>query len=60
MDDIVLTTSSTTLKMSLILSLEQEFDMVDLIPLSYSLGIYVTRTENNMFFIENEVYKCHR
>ncbi|XP_022019527.1 uncharacterized mitochondrial protein AtMg00810-like [Helianthus annuus] len=48
-DDIILTTSSNTLCDRLMSTLSGEFAMKDLGPLSYFLGISVTRTGNSMF-----------
>jgi len=42
-DDIILTTSSYVIRMSIISLLNSEFAMKDLGPLSYFLGIVVTR-----------------
>ena len=53
-NDIVLTTSSTTLKSSLINALNREFDMTDLGPLSFFLGIAVTYTKNTMFLSQQK------
>ncbi|KAJ9554477.1 hypothetical protein OSB04_018522 [Centaurea solstitialis] len=53
-DDIVLTTSSSTLKEQIIQSLKGEFDMTDLGPLSYFLGVSVTRTANTMFLSQRK------
>ncbi|GJT50557.1 ribonuclease H-like domain-containing protein [Tanacetum coccineum] len=48
-DDIVLTTSSTSLLQHIISSLHKEFDMTDLEALNYFLGILVTRDARGMF-----------
>ncbi|XP_021985143.1 uncharacterized mitochondrial protein AtMg00810-like [Helianthus annuus] len=48
-DDIILTTSSDTLRQHLMSALVGEFAMRDLGPLTYFLGIYVTRTGDHMF-----------
>ncbi|XP_022030511.1 uncharacterized mitochondrial protein AtMg00810-like [Helianthus annuus] len=48
-DDILLVTSSDTLRQHLMASLASEFAMKDLGPLSYFLGIFVTRHNNSMF-----------
>ncbi|KAK9068004.1 hypothetical protein SSX86_012115 [Deinandra increscens subsp. villosa] len=48
-DDIILTTSSDALRRDLMRSLSGEFAMKDLGPLSYFLGISVTRTGDRMF-----------
>ncbi|GJY27713.1 ribonuclease H-like domain-containing protein [Tanacetum coccineum] len=48
-DDIILTTSSTTLLKQLIDSLHHEFDMTDLGPLNYFLGIFAVRHSTDLF-----------
>ncbi|KAJ9555239.1 hypothetical protein OSB04_009853 [Centaurea solstitialis] len=48
-DDILLVTSSGILRQRLMTSLAQEFAMKDLGPLSYFLGISVSRTSRGMF-----------
>ena len=48
-DDIVLTASSDTLRQSIMHKLSSEFAMKDLGPLSYFLGIVVTRTSVSLF-----------
>ncbi|XP_021991474.1 uncharacterized mitochondrial protein AtMg00810-like [Helianthus annuus] len=48
-DDILLVTSSDLLRQRLMSSLADEFAMKDLGPLSYFLGISVTKTANTMF-----------
>lgn len=48
-DDIILTTSSDTLRQSIMSLLASEFAMKDLGPLSYFLGIAVTRHAGGMF-----------
>ncbi|GKC31171.1 ribonuclease H-like domain-containing protein [Tanacetum coccineum] len=48
-DDIVLTTSSTSLLQHIISSLHKEFDMTDLEALNYFLGILVARDARGMF-----------
>ncbi|XP_022040458.1 uncharacterized mitochondrial protein AtMg00810-like [Helianthus annuus] len=48
-DDIILSTSHDTLRVHLMQQLAAEFDMKDLGPLRYFLGINVTRQENHMF-----------
>ncbi|KAJ0590748.1 putative RNA-directed DNA polymerase [Helianthus annuus] len=48
-DDIILTTSSDILRTKLMGSLASEFAMKDLGPLSYFLGVQVTRSANHMF-----------
>ena len=53
-DDIVLTTSSTTLLQKIILSLHREFDMTDLGALNYFLGISVTRDTTGMFLSQKK------
>ncbi|KAI3735041.1 hypothetical protein L6452_14528 [Arctium lappa] len=53
-DDIVLTTSSPALKRQIIGALKSEFDMTDLGPLTYFLGISVTRTTNTMFLSQRK------
>ncbi|XP_042755658.1 uncharacterized mitochondrial protein AtMg00810-like [Lactuca sativa] len=61
-DDIVLTTSSTALKIRLITGLKHKFDMTDIGFLSYFLGISVTRTNNSMFLSQHkyieEILRC--
>ncbi|XP_021979971.1 uncharacterized mitochondrial protein AtMg00810-like [Helianthus annuus] len=51
-DDIILTTSSDSLRLKLMGSLAAEFAMKDLGPLSYFLGITVTRTGSQMFLLQ--------
>ncbi|XP_022003184.1 uncharacterized mitochondrial protein AtMg00810-like [Helianthus annuus] len=48
-DDILLVTSSTALRQQLLAKLASEFAMKDLGPLSYFLGISVTRTKSSLF-----------
>ncbi|CAH9103888.1 unnamed protein product [Cuscuta europaea] len=48
-DDIILTTSSADLRCSIIKTLATEFSMTDLGPLSYFLGIAVTRHPHGIF-----------
>ncbi|GJT55896.1 ribonuclease H-like domain-containing protein [Tanacetum coccineum] len=48
-DDIILTSSSSTLLQHLISSLHSEFSMTDLGPLNYFLGISAHRTTNSLF-----------
>lgn len=48
-DDIVLTASSFSLQIEIITALKHEFDMTNLGPLSYFLGISVKRTTTSMF-----------
>ncbi|XP_022005213.1 uncharacterized mitochondrial protein AtMg00810-like [Helianthus annuus] len=48
-DDIILTTSSDSLRLKLMGSLATEFAMKDLGPLSYFLGITVSRIGHKMF-----------
>ncbi|KAK9048015.1 hypothetical protein SSX86_033024 [Deinandra increscens subsp. villosa] len=52
-DDIILTTSSDKLRESLMGSLSGEFVMKDLGPLSYFLGISVTRTGDRLFLSQS-------
>ncbi|XP_022019687.1 uncharacterized mitochondrial protein AtMg00810-like [Helianthus annuus] len=52
-DDIILTTSSDALRQQLIRLLAGEFATKDLGPLSYFLGIAVTRTGNNMILSQH-------
>lgn len=54
-DDILLVTSSSTLRQSLMKCLETEFSMKDLGALSYFLGISVKRTANTMF-LSQKIY----
>ncbi|KAL5702684.1 Integrin alpha chain-like protein (Alpha-int1) [Ranunculus cassubicifolius] len=51
-DDIVLAASSDSLRTRVIDSLRSEFAMTDLGPLSYFLGISVTRTKDHMFLCQ--------
>ncbi|GJZ35838.1 ribonuclease H-like domain-containing protein [Tanacetum coccineum] len=53
-DDIVLTTSSTTLLQQITGSLHQEFSMTDLGSLNYFLGISVTRDSSGMFLSQKK------
>ena len=48
-DDIILTTSSDTLRQSIMSQLSSEFAMKDLGPLSYFLGIAVSRNSTRLF-----------
>ncbi|XP_022040626.1 uncharacterized mitochondrial protein AtMg00810-like [Helianthus annuus] len=48
-DDILLVTSSDTLRATLMSHLAKEFAMKDLDPLSFFLGIFVKRHKNSMF-----------
>ncbi|GKE19022.1 ribonuclease H-like domain-containing protein [Tanacetum coccineum] len=48
-DDIILTTSSTSLLQRIISSLHAEFAMTDLGPLNYFLGIFATCTTSGIF-----------
>ncbi|XP_022023783.1 uncharacterized mitochondrial protein AtMg00810-like [Helianthus annuus] len=52
-DDIILTTSSDTLRGRIMNSLSGEFSMKDLGPLYHFLGISVTRTGDNMFLSQH-------
>ncbi|XP_076916064.1 uncharacterized protein LOC143575637 [Bidens hawaiensis] len=56
-DDIILTTSNEALRGRLMSSLAGEFSMKDLGPLSYFLGIQVTRTGNNLFLLQSAYVK---
>ena len=53
-DDIVLTTLFTTLKHKLINALKREFEMGDLGPLTYFLGIPVKRSSTGMFLSQQK------
>jgi hypothetical protein len=53
-DDIILTTSSSTLRKSIISLLSSEFAMKDLGPLSYFLGIGVTRHKHGLFLSQKK------
>lgn len=48
-DDIILTTSSHALRLSIMSSLGYEFAMKDFGPLNYFLGIGVSRTKDGLF-----------
>ncbi|XP_021991105.1 uncharacterized mitochondrial protein AtMg00810-like [Helianthus annuus] len=52
-DDILLVTSSSSLRQHLMTSLAHEFAMKDLGPLSFFLGISVTRDKNSMFLSQH-------
>ncbi|XP_076906863.1 uncharacterized protein LOC143563131 [Bidens hawaiensis] len=56
-DDIILTTSTNALRIRLIDTLSGEFAMKDLGPLSYFLGVQVTRTGNKMFLSQQAYVK---
>ncbi|KAI3751228.1 hypothetical protein L2E82_22276 [Cichorium intybus] len=53
-DDIILTTSSDTLRLSIISQLSSAFAMKDLGPLSYFLGVAVTRHSNGLFLSQRK------
>jgi hypothetical protein len=53
-DDIILTASSDTLRQSIMSKLNSEFAMKDLGPLSYFLGISVTRHSGGMFLSQSK------
>jgi hypothetical protein len=53
-DDIILTASSDTLRQSIMSKLSSEFAMKDLGPLSYFLGISVTRHSGGMFLSQHK------
>jgi hypothetical protein len=53
-DDIILTASSDTLRQSIMSKLSSEFAMKDLGPLSYFLGISVTRHSSGMFLSQQK------
>ena len=53
-DDIILTSSSDHLRQHFMTLLGTEFAMKDLGPLSYFLGIAVTRTNNSMFLSQKQ------
>nr|GEV00723.1 copia protein [Tanacetum cinerariifolium] len=56
-DDIILTTSTTSLRKSLMACLSYEFAMKDLGPLSYFLGVAVSRTRHSMFLSQTKYAK---
>jgi len=53
-DDIILSTSSEDLRKSIISRLSSEFAMKDLGPLSYFLGIAVTRHDGGLFLSQKK------
>lgn len=53
-DDIILTTCSAVLWETIISKLKTEFPMTDLGPLSYFLGIVVTRTASSMLLSQHK------
>lgn len=53
-DVIVLTTFSVALKDKIIIALKTEFEMSDLGPFSYFLGISIKRTTNSMFLTQQK------
>ena len=53
-DDIILTTSSLALKAHLMSCLSSEFAMKDLDPLSYFLGIFVSRDHHGLFLSQQK------
>lgn len=53
-DDILLIASSSTLLRSLITSLQGEFDLKDLGPLHYFLGISATRSSSGLFLAQHK------
>ncbi|KAK4354915.1 hypothetical protein RND71_027109 [Anisodus tanguticus] len=53
-DDIILTTSSDSLRKSIMSQLGSEFDMKDLSPLHYFLGIVVTRHADGLFLSQKK------
>ncbi|KAD3066741.1 hypothetical protein E3N88_34621 [Mikania micrantha] len=53
-DDIILITSSAVLKQNFLSLLSSEFAMKDLGPLSYFLGISVTRDDHGMFLSQHQ------
>ena len=53
-DDIILTASSDRLRIHIMDRLSSEFAMKDLGPLSFFLGIAVTRTKNGMFLSQKQ------
>ncbi|KAI3523467.1 hypothetical protein L1887_01631 [Cichorium endivia] len=55
-DDILLVTSSHTLRHTLLKLLAAEFAMKDLGPLSYFLGIAVTRNQDGSLFLSQQKY----
>ncbi|XP_021986028.1 uncharacterized mitochondrial protein AtMg00810-like [Helianthus annuus] len=56
-DDILLITSSNALRDRFMSQLSQEFAMTDLGPLTYFLGISVTRNKNTMFLSQEKYAK---
>nr|GEY25491.1 hypothetical protein [Tanacetum cinerariifolium] len=54
LEDIILTTSTTSLRKSLMARLSHEFAMKDLGPLSYFLGVTVSRTHHGMFLSQTK------
>lgn len=56
-DDIILAASSNVLRQSIISKLSSEFDMKDLGPLSYFLGISVTRHSEGLFLSQKKYVK---
>lgn len=53
-DDIILITSSSSLRESFISRMQTEFPMTDLGPLSYFLGIAATRTSSSLFLSQQK------
>ncbi|KAI3680090.1 hypothetical protein L2E82_50682 [Cichorium intybus] len=53
-DDIILTASSDTLRLSIMGFLSSEFAMKDLVPLNYFLGISVSRHKDGMFLSQRK------
>lgn len=53
-DDIVLTTSSTTLLQHVIASFHQEFSMIEIGLPNYFLGIYVVPSSSGMFLSQEK------
>nr|GEV07296.1 ribonuclease H-like domain-containing protein [Tanacetum cinerariifolium] len=58
-DDIILTSSSTSLLQRIIFSLHAEFAMIDLGPLNYFLGISATHTTSGIFFEQAQMLNCN-
>lgn len=53
-DDIILTTSSATIRKSIISQLNSEFSMKDLGPMNFFLGIVVTRHQKGIFLSQKK------
>ena len=53
-DDIVLTTSSTSFLQHIILALRWEFSMIDMGPLHHFLGVTVQRPDDSLFLSQRQ------